>query len=124
MEKKSYTISNIMLIIGEFIVLYFSYVWCSVWHKGMEITLFIDEYYIQDTYNYKSKHDASEFFIYGFNREKGMFYGFNYNKQNELDICVKTIEIFLDNKYYNTIYLRQGIGDISNDNIIQNLFII
>ena len=44
---------------------------------------------------------------------------FNYNKQNELDICVKTIEIFLDNKYYNTIYLRQGIGDISNDNIIQ-----
>ena len=44
---------------------------------------------------------------------------FNYNKKNELDICTKTIEVFLDNKYYNTIYLRQGIGDIPNDNIIQ-----
>ena len=44
---------------------------------------------------------------------------FNYNKKHELDICVKTIEIFLDNRYYNTIYLRQGIGSISNDNIIQ-----
>jgi hypothetical protein len=44
---------------------------------------------------------------------------FNYNKKNELDICVRTIEIFLDNKYYNTIYLHQGIGYISNENIIQ-----
>ena len=44
---------------------------------------------------------------------------FNYNKKNELDICVKTIKIFLDNKYYNTIQLWQGIGDIANDNIIQ-----
>jgi len=44
---------------------------------------------------------------------------FNYNKKNELDICLKTIDIYLDNKYYNTIYLRQGIGDIINENIIQ-----
>jgi hypothetical protein len=44
---------------------------------------------------------------------------FNYNKKNELDICVKTIDIFLDNKYYKTIYLRKGIGDTINENIIQ-----
>ena len=44
---------------------------------------------------------------------------FNYNKKNELDKCAKTIEIFLDNKYYNTIHLIQGIGEIINENIIQ-----
>ena len=44
---------------------------------------------------------------------------FNYNKKNELDICAKTIDIFIDNKYYNTIHLRQGIGEMINENIIQ-----
>ena len=44
---------------------------------------------------------------------------FNYNKKNELDICLKTVDIIFDDKYYNTIYLRQGIGDITNENIIQ-----
>ena len=44
---------------------------------------------------------------------------FNYNKKNELDICLKTIDIYLDNRYYNTIHLRQGIGDTINENIIQ-----
>ena len=44
---------------------------------------------------------------------------FNYNKKNELDICVKTVDIILDDKYYNTIYLRQGLGDVINENIIQ-----
>ena len=44
---------------------------------------------------------------------------FNYNKKNELDICLKTVDIILDDKYYNTIHLRQGIGDIINENIIQ-----
>ena len=44
---------------------------------------------------------------------------FNFNKNNELDKCAKTIELFLDNKYYNTIHLRQGIGESINENIIQ-----
>jgi hypothetical protein len=34
----------------------------------------------------------------------------NFNKINQLDICLKTIDIFLDNKFYKRIYLRQGIG--------------
>ena len=41
---------------------------------------------------------------------------FNYNKKNELDMCAKTIELFFDDKYYNTILLRQGLGDIININ--------
>ena len=44
---------------------------------------------------------------------------FNYNKKNELDICLKTVDLILDDKYYNTIHLRQGLGDINNENIIQ-----
>ena len=36
---------------------------------------------------------------------------YNYNDKNNLDICAKEIKLFLDNKYYGTIILRQGIGE-------------
>ena len=34
----------------------------------------------------------------------------NFNKINQLDKCLKTVDIFLDYKFYKRIYLRQGIG--------------
>ena len=44
---------------------------------------------------------------------------FNYNKINQLDKCLKTVDLFFDNKFYGQIYLRQGLGFSFNDNIIQ-----
>ena len=32
---------------------------------------------------------------------------FNYNKINQLDKCLKTVDLFFDNKFYGQIYLRQ-----------------
>ena len=34
----------------------------------------------------------------------------NFNKINQLDKCLKNVDIFLDNKFYKRIYLKQGIG--------------
>ena len=43
---------------------------------------------------------------------------YNYNKKNELDMCTKLIDIFLDDIYYNSVCLYQGIGEeIFNDNL-------
>ena len=42
---------------------------------------------------------------------------YNYNEKNNLHICAKTIELYLDDNYYGTIYLRPGIGEIAHDSI-------
>ena len=42
---------------------------------------------------------------------------YNYNEKGKLDIGAKTIELYLDDEYYNTIYLRQGSGEIAIDYI-------
>ena len=43
---------------------------------------------------------------------------YNYNQINQLDKCLKTVDIFLDNKFFAKINLRQGLGIIPNENII------
>ena len=43
---------------------------------------------------------------------------YNYNHLNQLDKCLKTVDIFLDNKFYDKITLRQGLGTSITDNII------
>ena len=43
---------------------------------------------------------------------------YNYNHINQLDKCLKTVDIFLDNKFFAKIHLRQGLGIVPNDNII------
>ena len=40
---------------------------------------------------------------------------FNYNQKDKLDICVKTIDIYLDDKFYKKIFLRQGTGECAYD---------
>ena len=40
---------------------------------------------------------------------------YNYNERDKLNIGTKTIELYLDDKYYNTIYLKQGTGEIAYD---------
>ena len=45
---------------------------------------------------------------------------YNYNEKNRLDIGVKTIDIYLDDEFYNTIFIRKGIGEIANDFITLN----
>ena len=46
---------------------------------------------------------------------------YNYNDKNKLEICTKTIEIYLDDYYYKTINLIQGIGEIANVDKENNL---
>ena len=36
---------------------------------------------------------------------------YNYNEKNNLHIGAKTIELYLDDNYYGTIYLRPGVGE-------------
>ena len=43
---------------------------------------------------------------------------YNYNQINQLDKCLKTVDIFLDNNFFAKINLRQGLGIIPNENII------
>ena len=40
---------------------------------------------------------------------------YNYNEKDKLNICAKTIELYLDEEYYNTINLKQGTGEIAFD---------
>ena len=40
---------------------------------------------------------------------------YNYNEKDKLNIGAKTIELYLDDEYYNTIYLKQGTGEIAYD---------
>ena len=40
---------------------------------------------------------------------------YNYNERDKLNIGAKTIELYLDDEYYNTIYLKQGTGEIAYD---------
>ena len=42
---------------------------------------------------------------------------YNYNEKINLHIGAKTIELYLDDNYYGTIYLKQGIGEIAHDSI-------
>ena len=44
---------------------------------------------------------------------------FNYNQINQLDKCLKTVDIYLDNKFYGKINLRQGLGISINEHILQ-----
>ena len=43
---------------------------------------------------------------------------YNYNERDKLNIGAKTIELYLDDEYYNTIYLKQGTGEIARYSII------
>ena len=45
---------------------------------------------------------------------------YNYNEKNRLEIGVKTIDIYLDDEFYKTIFIRQGIGESVNDFITLN----
>ena len=45
---------------------------------------------------------------------------YNYNEREKLNIGVKTIELYLDDEFYNTIYLKMGVGEIAFD-FINNL---
>ena len=40
---------------------------------------------------------------------------YNYNEKDKLNIGAKTIELYLDDEYFNTIYLKQGTGEIAYD---------
>ena len=40
---------------------------------------------------------------------------YNYNEKDKLNIGAKTIKLYLDDEYYNTIYLKQGTGEIAFD---------
>ena len=42
---------------------------------------------------------------------------YNYNEKSNLQIGVKTLDLYLDDKYYNTIYLKPGLGEIAYDYI-------
>jgi hypothetical protein len=46
---------------------------------------------------------------------------YNYNEKNNLQICAKTIKLFLDDIYYGTIYLKPGVGEIAFDYIKTNI---
>lgn len=46
---------------------------------------------------------------------------YNYNDKNNLQICAKTIKLFLDDIYYGTIYLKPGVGEIAFDYIKTNI---
>ena len=40
---------------------------------------------------------------------------YNYNEKDKLNIGAKTIELYLDDEFYNTINLKQGTGEIAYD---------
>ena len=40
---------------------------------------------------------------------------YNYNQKNQLNLCTKSIDIFLDNEFYKTILLKQDFGEIAYD---------
>ena len=46
---------------------------------------------------------------------------YNYNEKNNLQICAKTIDLYLDDIYYGTIYLKPGVGEIAYDYIKTNI---
>ena len=41
---------------------------------------------------------------------------YNFNKKGELEKCAKCINIYLDDEYYDTFYLYQGIGECCLEN--------
>ena len=45
---------------------------------------------------------------------------YNYNEKNNLEIGAKTLDLYLDDNYYNTINLKPGIGEIAYDYINLN----
>ena len=45
---------------------------------------------------------------------------YNYNERDKLNIGAKTIELYLDDEYHNTIYLKQGTGEIASGFIKTN----
>ena len=44
---------------------------------------------------------------------------YNYNEKDKLNIGAKTIELYLDDEFYNTIHLKQGTGEIAFDFVKQ-----
>ena len=45
---------------------------------------------------------------------------FNYNQREKLEIGVKHISIYLDDKFYKNVFIRQGTGEIAYDYINNN----
>ena len=45
---------------------------------------------------------------------------YNYNEKDKLNIGAKTIELYLDDEFYNTIHLKQGTGEIAFDFVKQD----
>ena len=46
---------------------------------------------------------------------------FNYNQREKLEIGVKHISIYLDDKFYKNIFIWQGIGEFAYDYINNNI---
>ena len=44
---------------------------------------------------------------------------YNYNEKNKLDICTKKINLFLDDTFYDNIYLDIGTGEIAYDSTFE-----
>ena len=45
---------------------------------------------------------------------------FNYNQRDKLEIGVRTMSIYLDEKFYKNIFIRQGTGEVAYDYINNN----
>ena len=45
---------------------------------------------------------------------------YNYNEKNKLEIGTKTIDIYLDDNFYKTIFIKQGIEESVNNFITLN----
>ena len=75
---------------------------------------------IENMWVTKLKKSEPKSFIELFFKEKikvSKFKIYNYNEKNNLEICARTIDLYLDDNFYNTIYLKSGIGEIAYDYI-------
>ena len=45
---------------------------------------------------------------------------YNYNEKDNLEIGVKTIDLYLDDQFYKTLFIKKGIGESVNDFITLN----
>ena len=45
---------------------------------------------------------------------------YNYNEKDNLEIGVKTIDLYLDDQFYKTLFIKKGIGECVNDFITLN----
>ena len=87
--------------------------------NGINNTNDIDNMWVTKVYKNKSPPYLELYFEEKIKLSKIIIY--NYNEKNKLEICTKTIEIYLDDYYYKTINLIQGIGEIANVDKESNL---